>query len=143
MHTDAWSWSRIVSLEARAPGYAWQPVSVDLLAGGDHWIDVAVAEAVLVMTVRMPADSAPQRMQLSERGGWRREFEVTTDGHVIALGGLAPGRYELATLHSEAGAPERIERASLELVAGDRRQIRIDLGAEQRGPARPLSPAPR
>jgi hypothetical protein len=123
-------WERVVALEARAPGYAWQPLAVDLLTGGDCWIEL-VPEACLALTVRMPPEGwPPQRVRVSARRGWRREFTVERDGSVIALGGLAAGRYEVVSSRAAPGEAVLIERASLELAPGEKRHIEIDLAVE-------------
>jgi len=53
---------------------------------------------------RMPAGMRPQSLSVSEANGGRyKSFEVATDGELLALDGLTPGRYTIDTSQTGAG----------------------------------------
>jgi hypothetical protein len=92
---------------------------VDLLAGGDFWVEL-VPEAKLEVTVRMPAGTEPQHLRVNARGGQGAHSElVEYDGQVIALDGLTPGRYWLSSSQTGAGTHASIDRGSFELLPGE------------------------
>ncbi|HTF87317.1 MAG TPA: hypothetical protein VK843_02830 [Planctomycetota bacterium] len=119
-------WSQHRDVRVRAPGLAWGSVDVDLLAGGDFWIDL-VSEAHLVVTVVMPKDAIRQTLMIDGPGDSSAGGTLEHDGQELKFDALVPGRYTFDTVNDTPGPHPMIRRAVVELQAGETKRLTIDL----------------
>lgn len=131
-------WRSVRQLRARAPGFAWSGVDVDLLAGGDFWIEL-VPEARITATVVLPASLPPQHLSVHASNGWSAHQRLAHDGQALCFDGLLPGRYQFDTALDGPGTHSLITRAVVDLAGGETRHLTLDFSGDvpkQRAPAR-------